>query len=318
MASNKKKEEPNTAPQPDRRFNLTLGSSFKDHYPSSKFCTLRCTSLGLAVEATSPPTSKVAKVQTLNKRIRHSMPNMSNSIGHNLIHHNLLALVVLEHQSKINSSCISGYNLFQVQENSQIRKSHITSKFWGKCLNLRKTKLPMGTNRVLSIFPQSVLATDPTSKVVVSAPTSGSVSEIDMQVKSMLDPCEDENVDIQDDDVSLGADFVQRNEHSESVSEPRPTMYQVVKEMVDKMGYAVKVVRVTKRVHEAYLAQLYLTKAYSCYKLLGDEMESVSFDLRPSDAINIAVICKVLLLILKIVTALVDFCGCLSSCSPLI
>ncbi|KAI8027762.1 putative LRR receptor-like serine/threonine-protein kinase [Camellia lanceoleosa] len=89
---------------------------------------------------------------------------MSNSIGHNLIHHNLLTLVVLEHQSKINSSCISGYNLFQVQANSQIRKSHITSKFWGKCLNLRKTKLPMGTNRVFSVFPQSVLATDPTSK----------------------------------------------------------------------------------------------------------------------------------------------------------
>ncbi|CAL5374471.1 unnamed protein product [Camellia sinensis] len=92
------------------------------------------------------------------------MKNMSNSIGHNLIHHNLLALVVLEHQSKINSSCISGYNLFQVQANSHIRKSHIPSKFWGKCLNLRKTKLPMGTNRVLSVFPQSVLATDPTSK----------------------------------------------------------------------------------------------------------------------------------------------------------
>ncbi|GMP75200.1 hypothetical protein CsSME_00032374 [Camellia sinensis var. sinensis] len=74
MASNKKKEESNTAPQPDRWFNLTLGSSFKDHYPSSKFCTLHCTSLGLVVEATSPPTSKVAKVQTLNKSIRHSMP----------------------------------------------------------------------------------------------------------------------------------------------------------------------------------------------------------------------------------------------------
>ncbi|XP_052202556.1 bifunctional nuclease 1-like isoform X2 [Diospyros lotus] len=40
----------------------------------------------------------------------------------------------------------------------------------------------------------------------------------------------------------------------------RPTMYQVVKEMIDKMGYAVKVVRVTKRVHEAYFAQLHLTK----------------------------------------------------------
>ncbi|KAL7207642.1 hypothetical protein ACSBR1_029566 [Camellia fascicularis] len=66
----------------------------------------------------------------------------------------------------------------------------------------------------------------------------------------------------------------------------RPTMYQIVKEMIDKMGYEVKLVRVTKRVHEAYFAQLYLAK-------LGNEMESVSFDLRPSDAINIAVRCKV-------------------------
>ena len=31
-----------------------------------------------------------------------------------------------------------------------------------------------------------------------------------MQVKSVLDPCEDENDDIQDDNVSLGADSVQR------------------------------------------------------------------------------------------------------------
>jgi bifunctional DNase/RNase len=66
----------------------------------------------------------------------------------------------------------------------------------------------------------------------------------------------------------------------------RPTMYNVVKEMIEKMGYAVKFVRVTKRVHEAYFAQLYLTK-------LGDESDSVIFDLRPSDAINIAVRCKV-------------------------
>ncbi|XP_027149303.1 bifunctional nuclease 1-like [Coffea eugenioides] len=66
----------------------------------------------------------------------------------------------------------------------------------------------------------------------------------------------------------------------------RPTMYQVVKEMIDKMGYTVKLVRVTKRVHEAYFAQLYLSK-------LGDETETISFDLRPSDAINIAVRCKV-------------------------
>lgn len=66
----------------------------------------------------------------------------------------------------------------------------------------------------------------------------------------------------------------------------RPTLYQVVKDMVDKMGYEVRLVRVTKRVHEAYFAQLYLTK-------VGNKADCVSFDLRPSDAINIAVICKV-------------------------
>ncbi|XP_060199734.1 bifunctional nuclease 1 [Lycium barbarum] len=66
----------------------------------------------------------------------------------------------------------------------------------------------------------------------------------------------------------------------------RPTMYQVVKEMVEKMGYTVKLVRVTKRVHEAYYAQLYLTKS-------DNDAESISFDLRPSDAINIAVRSKV-------------------------
>ena len=66
----------------------------------------------------------------------------------------------------------------------------------------------------------------------------------------------------------------------------RPTMYEVVMEMVDKMGYEVRLVRVTTRVHEAYYAQLFLSK-------VGDKSDCVSFDLRPSDAINIAVRCKV-------------------------
>nr|GMC97507.1 lisH domain-containing protein C1711.05-like [Ipomoea batatas] len=35
------KDEPNTAPKPDQWYNLTLGSSFKEQNPSSKFCTLR-------------------------------------------------------------------------------------------------------------------------------------------------------------------------------------------------------------------------------------------------------------------------------------
>ncbi|GAB4852046.1 Bifunctional nuclease 1 [Ancistrocladus abbreviatus] len=66
----------------------------------------------------------------------------------------------------------------------------------------------------------------------------------------------------------------------------RPTMYQVIKEMVDKMGYVVKLVRVTSRVHEAYFARIYLSK-------VDNKAESISFDLRPSDAINIAVRCQV-------------------------
>lgn len=66
----------------------------------------------------------------------------------------------------------------------------------------------------------------------------------------------------------------------------RPTVYHILKDMIDKMGYEVKLVRVTQRVNEAYFAQLYLNK-------IGDETQQVSFDLRPSDAINIAVQCKV-------------------------
>ncbi|OAY78631.1 Bifunctional nuclease 2 [Ananas comosus] len=65
----------------------------------------------------------------------------------------------------------------------------------------------------------------------------------------------------------------------------RPTIYQVVREMIEKMGYTVQLVRVTKRVNEAYFAQLHIQ--------VGNENETISFDLRPSDAINIAVRCKV-------------------------
>lgn len=66
----------------------------------------------------------------------------------------------------------------------------------------------------------------------------------------------------------------------------RPTMYEAMKEMVDKMGYKVKLVRVTKKVKDAYFAELFLSK-------VDDETDCVSFDVRPSDAINIAVRCKV-------------------------
>ncbi|XP_074295188.1 bifunctional nuclease 2-like [Silene latifolia] len=70
-----------------------------------------------------------------------------------------------------------------------------------------------------------------------------------------------------------------------NVEMARPTVYQVLKEMIEKMGYMVKHVRVTKRVQEAYFAELCLMK-------VDDENEQFRFDLRPSDAINIAVRCK--------------------------
>ncbi|KAK3161682.1 hypothetical protein QOZ80_1BG0080130 [Eleusine coracana subsp. coracana] len=67
---------------------------------------------------------------------------------------------------------------------------------------------------------------------------------------------------------------------------PRPTIYNVVKEMTETMGYQVRLVRITEMVHDAYYSRLYLTK-------IGNEEESISFDLKPSDAINIAFRCKV-------------------------
>ena len=72
-----------------------------------------------------------------------------------------------------------------------------------------------------------------------------------------------------------------------NVQVSRPTVYQVMNNMLELMGYKAKLVRVTKRVHEAYYARVYLMKE-------GDEAQAlVSLDLRPSDAINLAVRCKI-------------------------
>ncbi|KAG5520839.1 hypothetical protein RHGRI_033418 [Rhododendron griersonianum] len=122
---------------------------------------------------------------------------MSNSTGHNFLHQSLLApTVLLEHQSKINSSCVPSNTLFQSQANSQLRKSPISTKFKGNVLNVRKTQLAMGTNRAVSDFPQAVLAADSAYEqlagkfsldgnselqVDVSAPNSGSMTQIDIR-----------------------------------------------------------------------------------------------------------------------------------------
>ncbi|XP_024521949.1 bifunctional nuclease 1 [Selaginella moellendorffii] len=67
----------------------------------------------------------------------------------------------------------------------------------------------------------------------------------------------------------------------------RPTVYNVMKDMIELMGYQPKLVRITKRVHEAYFARLYLAKDEN------GTQKICSLDVRPSDAINLAVRCQV-------------------------
>ncbi|KAL5826788.1 hypothetical protein ACOSQ3_018629 [Xanthoceras sorbifolium] len=127
---------------------------------------------------------------------------MSNSIGHNLLHRSLLYSTVLEHQSKLNSSGIPANSLFQAATiNQAARKSPISTKLYGTNLNGRKLKLAMGSRRPVIIAPRAVLATDPASEVAgkfnldgnvelqvtTSAPTSGSITQVTIQISYSSD-----------------------------------------------------------------------------------------------------------------------------------
>ncbi len=75
----------------------------------------------------------------------------------------------------------------------------------------------------------------------------------------------------------------------------RPTVYQVMRDMLQLMGYKATLVRVTKRVHEAYYARVYLMKESEEEEEADQKSQAttVSLDLRPSDAINLAVRCQI-------------------------
>ncbi|KAK1552116.1 hypothetical protein Q3G72_010601 [Acer saccharum] len=133
----------------------------------------------------------------LIQKLRSVSFTMSNSIGHNLLHQSLLCSTVLEHQSKLNSSGIPANSLFQAATiNQAARKSPISTKFYGANLKARKPKLAMGSRRSASITPRAVLAVDSTSEVAgkyildgnielqvtVTAPTSGSIRLVNIQV----------------------------------------------------------------------------------------------------------------------------------------
>ncbi|XP_030523744.1 bifunctional nuclease 2 [Rhodamnia argentea] len=61
--------------------------------------------------------------------------------------------------------------------------------------------------------------------------------------------------------------------------------FDLVKDLTDKVGFEIKMVRITQRVANTYFARLYFSKSGK------DDLLSV--DLRPSDAINVAHRCKV-------------------------
>ncbi|XVE87492.1 hypothetical protein DITRI_Ditri18aG0121800 [Diplodiscus trichospermus] len=63
-----------------------------------------------------------------------------------------------------------------------------------------------------------------------------------------------------------------------------PDQFYLVKNVVEKLGYEVKMVRITERVVNTYFAKLYFSKS--------GENDLISVDARPSDAINVASRCK--------------------------
>ncbi|KAL3696764.1 hypothetical protein R1sor_010840 [Riccia sorocarpa] len=76
----------------------------------------------------------------------------------------------------------------------------------------------------------------------------------------------------------------------------RPNQYQILRNIVGALNYEARMVRVTERVLDTYYARIYIGKP-------GDE-ELLSVDARPSDAINLAVRCKIPIYVNKdIVTA---------------
>ncbi|KAK9285225.1 hypothetical protein L1049_024413 [Liquidambar formosana] len=63
-----------------------------------------------------------------------------------------------------------------------------------------------------------------------------------------------------------------------------PNQFQFVRNLVGKLGYKVKMVRITERVINTYFARIYFSKP--------GEKDTLSVDARPSDAINVAKRCK--------------------------
>ncbi|KAI5075247.1 hypothetical protein GOP47_0009323 [Adiantum capillus-veneris] len=65
----------------------------------------------------------------------------------------------------------------------------------------------------------------------------------------------------------------------------RPNQYHIMRDLVGSLDFEVRMVRITERVNDTYVARIYIGKP--------GETEMQSVDARPSDAVNLAVRCKV-------------------------
>lgn len=83
-------------------------------------------------------------------------------------------------------------------------------------------------------------------------------------------------------DVAVG--MLMKALHGEENS-VRPNQYHLMKNLVGTLNFEVRMIRVTERVADTYHARIYLGRPGE------EEMQSV--DARPSDAVNLAVRCKV-------------------------
>lgn len=74
MANINNRNEPSTAPQPDRWYNLTLGPSFKEHHPSSKFCTLRYEFKPASIDKNQPGALQKSKDNKVAVEFHNNQP----------------------------------------------------------------------------------------------------------------------------------------------------------------------------------------------------------------------------------------------------
>ncbi|CAI5459849.1 unnamed protein product [Closterium sp. Yama58-4] len=76
----------------------------------------------------------------------------------------------------------------------------------------------------------------------------------------------------------------------------RPTVYMLMRDMIELMGYEISLIRITHRDGDAYCARAYLSKVSADSDTASNSSSGpamMSLDMRPSDAINLASRAKV-------------------------